>query len=1002
MNILKHGLSLLAIGFALSQPPSARAELAWIWSDSADAKAISFRHSFNVPDKIRNATLWVGCDNHARVSINGKEVLANDDWSSPSRANVTEHLKPGTNEITIEARNDDGAAGLLARLRIRPAEGNEITIESDASWETRPAGASAWKTAKAVGKYGDDPWGDTLGLGVGRPIVIQPEEIETLPGFKVELLYAVPKADEGSWVSMTVDPQGRILACDQYGGLFRMTPSAIGSTEPSKIERLESPVGSAHGLLYAFDSLYVMVNEQRERQGLWRLRDLNGDDQFEDAQHLQAIQGGGEHGTHAVVLGPDKNSLYVVCGNHTKLPEGIQLSRSPMHWQEDQLLPRMWDANGHARGILAPGGYICRLNPDGSNFEVVSSGYRNAYDFAFNDLGDIITYDSDMEWDAGLPWYRPTRICLATSGSELGWRSGSGKWPTYYPDSLPALVDIGPGSPTGLESGQGSRFPAKYQRAVFANDWTYGTMYAIHMTPKGGAYEAVREEFVSGKPLPLTDLTVNPKDGALYFAIGGRRTQSAVYRVTYTGPENTAAAAPGKPTPEIQLRWQLEALHQQNTGPEAIATAWPYLAHQDRWIRFAARVAIERQPVESWATQALSEKRPWAIIETAIALAHANAKQYRDAVLNQLHTIPWDTLPLDGQLALTRAYGLTLIRLGQPVGDTLSKTIARLDAHFPATNPDLNRELAGLLITLGSPTATPKTLQLLATARDTDLNYASDALLARNDGYADAFNKAAASRPNQQQIAYAYALRVAENGWSPALRRAYYNWFPSTAPWQGGNSFRGFIDNIRKEALAKVANEEERAALDALSLKQPAVAIQEFTPPKGPGQDYDLADILDLVGPGLQNRNFEQGRNLFHSTGCYTCHRFNGSGGGLGPDLTTSSSRFSVKDLVENIVEPSNVISDQYGSEQVELADGSTLIGRAWEENGQLHIVYDPRNPEEGEVVDLSSVKARQPYPVSFMPTGLLNLLNPEEVLDLLAYIQSSGNPENPAFKPAK
>ncbi len=66
-----------------------------------------------------------------------------------------------------------------------------------------------------------------------------------------------------------------------------------------------------------------------------------------------------------------------------------------------------------------------------------SIGYRNPYDMDFNRDGELFVYDADMEWDMGMPWYRPTRVVHATSGSEFGWRSGSGKWPTYYADSLP-------------------------------------------------------------------------------------------------------------------------------------------------------------------------------------------------------------------------------------------------------------------------------------------------------------------------------------------------------------------------------------------------------------------------------------------------------------------------------------------------------------------------------------------------------------------------------------
>jgi putative heme-binding domain-containing protein len=799
---------------------------------------------------------------------------------------------------------------------------------------------------------------------------------------------------------MTVDPKGRIIACDQYGSLYRMTPPAIGSGAEAQIERLPNATGGAHGLLYAFDSLYVMINEQNGRQGLWRLRDTDGDDQFDKEQLLRRIQGSGEHGPHAVVPSPDGTALYVVSGNHTKLPENTELSRSPRHWDEDQIIPRMWDANGHARGILAPGGYICRTDPDGKVFELISHGYRNAYDIAFNHLGDLVTYDSDMEWDAGMPWYRPTRICLATSGSELGWRSGSGKWPTYYPDSLPGILDIGPGSPTGVESGKGAKFPAKYQRAIYANDWTYGTMYALHLAPEGAAYKVEHEEFLSAKPLPLTDVVINPHDGALYFAIGGRRTQSAVYRVIYTGSESTAPAPPPQMPEEHRLRRQLQELHKEGTGPEAVSEAWPYLAHADRWIRYAARIAVERQPLESWVNRLTAEHQPWALIEATIAAAHAGAREHRPMLLDRLNQVDFGSLDLDAQLGLLRACQLVIIRLGLPEDGARENLVRRLDALFPATAPDLNRELAYTLIALEAPTAVAKTLQLLAIAGNTAVSFASDALLERNDRYAEAFDLAASSRPNQRQITYAYALRVAETGWTPALRKAYFTWFPSTAEWQGGNSFRGFIENIRKEALSRVKDPAEREALDQLSTRRATpLASEDFAPPRGPGRDYSVADALSTLQDSLHDRNFQDGRRLFHAAACASCHRFGGTGGGVGPDLTGSGSRYTLRDLLENIIDPSRVISDQYGSEQIELTDGSILIGRAYEEDGRLHVVYDPRNPDEKESVALARVKSRKPYPVSMMPLGLLNSMNPDEVRNLVAYIQSGGNPDDPMFK---
>ena len=133
----------------------------------------------------------------------------------------------------------------------------------------------------------------------------------------------------------------------------------------------------------------------------------------------------------------------------------------------------------------APGGYIYRVSPDGKNWELVSIGFRNPFDIAFNRDGELFTYDSDMEWDVNTPWYRPTRVLHVASGSEFGYRNGAGKWPPYYIDSLPPVVNVGPGSPTGVVFGYGAKFPAKYQEALYLCDWSYGKLYAVHLDAAG-------------------------------------------------------------------------------------------------------------------------------------------------------------------------------------------------------------------------------------------------------------------------------------------------------------------------------------------------------------------------------------------------------------------------------------------------------------------------------------------------------------------------------------
>ena len=260
------------------------------------------------------------------------------------------------------------------------------------------------------------------------------DTLKVMKDFKAELLYTVPKPIQGSWVNMCVDPKGRLIVSDQYGALYRITPPPLGGKpETTKVEKLDLPLGGAHGLLWAFDSLYVMVNENinlngvRPKHGLHRVRSSDGGDTFEKPELLREMQGGGEHGCHAILPAPDGKSLYVICGNQTKMANPLSGSLVPKLWGEDHLLPRMPDGNGFMAGVLGPGGCVYHVDPDGKNWELVSTGYRNPFDIAFNRNGDLFTYDADMEWDINTPWYRPTRVCLVSSGSEFGWRNGAGK-----------------------------------------------------------------------------------------------------------------------------------------------------------------------------------------------------------------------------------------------------------------------------------------------------------------------------------------------------------------------------------------------------------------------------------------------------------------------------------------------------------------------------------------------------------------------------------------------
>jgi putative heme-binding domain-containing protein len=806
-------------------------------------------------------------------------------------------------------------------------------------------------------------------------------------GFQVDLLYSVPKEKQGSWVNMTVDPKGRLIVSDQYGKLYRVTPPPIGTVAEPLVEAIDVALGEAQGLLWAFDSLYVVVNHgQRYETGLYRVRDTDGDDRLDKVEQLHRLTNdGGEHGPHAVILAPDGKSLYVVAGNATRL---VKTSGSlvPRIWGEDNLLPRMADGAGFMAGEKAPGGTIYRVSPDGQQWELVAMGFRNPFDMAFNRDGELFTFDSDMEWDVNTPWYRPTRVLHVTSGGDFGYRGGSGKWPPYYIDSLPPVVNVGPGSPTGVTFGYGAKFPAKYQQALFLCDWSYGKLYALHLKPQGSTYGGELEEFVAGTPLALTDIVVHPQDGAMYFLVGGRKTQSGLYRIKYVGDESTApaeAVAAPDAVAARAARHKLESFH-GHADPQAIAAAWPMLGDADRFIRWAARVAVEFQDPSDWRAQALADgANPEAALEALLALAQVSAKDpahrgkddpradasIGEQLLAALGRLDWDKLDHSRQLDLLRVYEVVLNRFGKPKDGT--ELIARLDAHYPAKSRELNAELVQLLVFLQAPTAAAKTVSLLESA------------------------------PTQEeQIDYARALRLLAAGWTPQLRKTYFSWFLKAAAYKGGNSFPGFMNNIKRDAVAGLS-EEEKSNLQSILDAKPANGSPAANLPERPlVKNWTLDELVKVTEPGLKGRDYDRGRAMFAATKCFSCHRFNNEGGGLGPDLSGLAGRFSVRDMLESIVVPSKVISDQYESVIVVTTDGRTISGRIVNLQGDdIMISSDMLNPNQMTHVNRHDIEQTKKSPISMMPEGLLNTLNEGEILDLMAYLLSRGDRQSPMFK---
>ncbi|MFO0884279.1 MAG: c-type cytochrome [Pirellulales bacterium] len=709
--------------------------------------------------------------------------------------------------------------------------------------------------------------------------------------------------------------------------------------------------------------------------------------------------GAGEHGAHGIVLGPDKK-LYIVCGNFVDPPTDLAPSSPHRNFGDDLAQKRAEDGNGFGAGRLPPGGYIARLDLDGKNIELFSSGQRNTYDIGFNADGELFGFDSDMEWDWGTPWYRPIHVFHSVRGGDQGFREGTAKWPEHYADSLPQTTTIGIGCPTGVAFGTGAKYPAKYQKAFYICDWTYGRLIAVHTSPKGAGYTGTWENFVAPKslhsntgkvPLNLTDVLIGD-DGALYFTIGGRGTQASLFRVVYTGSEAAAPLAPAalqnkEGSDARELRHKLEALNVQ-PDPSAVEFAWPHLNSPDRYIRYAARLAVERNPVASWQAKALAEKRPDAAFTALLALARYAPADTQPALLKALLEIPTAGLTEEQLLAKLRVIEVSIARQGVPADAVAKQLIADLSPLYPAKSAVTNRELCQILLAVGAPDAVSKTVGLLK-----------------------------AAKTQEEQLVYVMALRNIKTGWNVDSRRTYLKWWNDgrsnehperVTKWfedagirfNNGASFANFLLHAHEEAKFTMTPDEIVALNDILAAYSAAQTPKPAPPltARKVVKEWTTADLQGLLPEVSKGRNFARGKDIFYQAQCSACHRYGDLGGAIGPDLTAVSTRFKRQDILEAVTEPSKVLSEQYMNTVIETTEGQVVVGRILEETPEK-VVIRP-NPLEMNTVTVkkSDIENRSLSKVSPMPNGLFNTFSKEEILDLLAYMESQGDAKHPNF----
>ena len=956
-------------------------EAQWLWNSHYPRanETVRFRREFIVNGPKIRSTLRGLADDRAKVFLDGRLIT---EVTSAKRFTQIEQvpLKQGKNLIEVEAHNRGGAGGVWLQLDWTDTGGQARRLVTEGDWEACGADGN-WRPATGLGLLGIAPWWRPAGehndydqwkRAIGSGKADDAARMRVASGFQVELVRSA-KPGEGSWVSLTFDKVGRLFIGREGPGILRMTLPKIGQTAPVpdiKVELINDKLEECRGLLWAFDSLYANANNSK---GLYRLRDTKGDDKFDEVKLLRATGGGVGHGRNGLTLGPD-NLIYVIHGNNTLVSEKDRMipDKSPLrNIAEDRLRPAFWDRFLFDYDARVPSGYVARTDAEGTMWQVFAGGFRNPYGLDFNAAGDLFTFDADNEGDQGTPWYRPNRINHITSGGDFGFRQGSANRPGHYAEHLPGILNMGLASPTGVRSGHRGSFPAPYKEAMFVCDWSYGRIHAIHLDPfKSASYRSRAELFLEGQPLNVTDLTFGP-DGAMYFTTGGRGTQSGLYRVRWVGKGPVPAPAP-VPVPSAldqsnpMRRRQLERWHTM-VGPTALEEIWPFLGNEDVWIRHAARVGLERQPVELWRERALkSPTTPEAAritISALLALARVAAEpSLLWPIVERINALPLDKLTLEDRLDAWRVYSVAFTRLGKPDAKVAKAVTEILMKQYPNDLEEPNQRLGELLAFLEWPSLVQKTIPRLEQAIE-----------------------------QEDKLAYLTLLSSVRVGWTLDLKKRYFFELGKTDHFDGGNLLPIAINGIREEALAGLSDLKRR---ELGSLLEPAEEREGDGAAAGPARpivrEWKLEDLELAVKNQNIPRDVKRGEKLFTEALCIRCHRVGTEGRTFGPDLTFVAARFGPRDLLEHTLLPSKVIEGKYRQTIVETKSGRLFTGRTiGGDAGNLLLASDPFRPTKVTKVPLKEIETRKDSPVSSMPVGLLNSLTQTEILDLLEYLRA-------------
>jgi putative membrane-bound dehydrogenase-like protein len=587
-------------------------------------------------------------------------------------------------------------------------------------------------------------------------------------------------------------------------------------------------------------------------------------------------------------------------------------------------------------------GGILRMRPDGTGLEVYARGLRNIMDVAINSEEELFAYDND---DHTKTW--KVKLLHLVDGGYYGFPYDFKPARKY---TLGGIAEYKSGAPTGILAYTEDALPPEYRDNLIVCDWGRRTVFRVKLVRDAATYRvAGQEDLIPPGPDDFrpVGITTTPDGLGFYitdwnFPAWKRKADGAgrLYKLTWKGSSHAAA----KPD------WYAAAAQGGEVDVDASA-----LGHPARSVRLAAQRRLGAPKPRDYsladadaalrfkAAAALGRKGDRSAVPALLAALADDDSVVRHGVFTALHRIgiadpeAWTEIAsgLESSLPPARAGTLYALREAYHVD-----VVAALAAFAGRARED--ERLEGIRI-LGDLLRQPPPW---------------DGRWWRNGPYAFAEDDPVVGPRIDHTVDWAGTEAV-----FVALKKALKD--PSPA-----------IRDAAREAIEppRIASSKSPVTRGEL---QPVPAAAAVDP--SPYAEYAARTKGDAL----------RGRALYADarTGCGRCHRIQGQGGEVGPDLAGIGTKYGRPSLIEAVLYPSRQIAEGYAQTQVRLQDGRVVAGLVRSESEEELVLVD--SEEKPNRLRKSEIAARRLSERSLMPDGLQAALSLQDFADLISFLES-------------